>query len=277
MTETAFNERVLSGCGERNLLKTALMNLTVLPALVLWTILVILISPLAYLAVRIPMRWSTERTIRALIWIYGRVWLFIAAPFVHFTREGFGQCRAKPPAILVLNHLSFFDVYFMGALPFSNVIFAIRSWPFKMFWYTPFMRMARYLDVEKMGWEETLEAGKDALCRGSFLLFFPESHRSRNGQLQRFHSGAFRLAVATGTPLVPLCITGTDELLPPGSLWMRPARVRLRALSAVDPRPFSGPSGHMEMRKMVKAVMAENIAQMRHEDGTTRGRSSCLR
>ena len=72
----------------------------------------------------------------------------------------------------------------------------------------------------------------------------PEAHRSRNGKLGRFYSGAFKVAVETGVPVVPLCITGTDEMLPPGRWWLRPARVCLirRSLSlCLDPTPISIP------------------------------------
>ena len=95
------------------------------------------------------------------------------------------------------------------------------------------------------------------------MLFFPEAHRSRNGKLGRFYSGAFKVSVETGVPIVPLCITGTDEMLPPGKWWLKPAKVCLKALPPVDPSGFPDPSGHMDMRKFVKSVIAESLYQAR--------------
>ena len=154
----------------------------------------------------------------------------------------------------------------MGALPFSDVIFAIRSWPFKIFWYAPFMHLARYLDVEKLRWDQTLEASEEVLTKGSSMLFFPEAHRTRNGELGRFFSGAFKVSVHTGTKIVPLCIIGTDDMFPPGRWWFKPAFVHLKALTPVDPSLFPGESGHMEMRKHIKQLMAEEIRQMKSQN-----------
>ena len=245
---------------------TTLMNLIVIPMIVIWTIFGILISPLLFVILKIVTPYSTSQIIRQFIWVYGRGWVLIVSPFVFFKREGFKEHKIKPPCILIVNHLSFFDTYCMGLLPFSDVTFAVRSWPFRMFWYAPFMRLARYLDVESMGWEKSSEAAKEILSKGGALLFFPEGHRSRDGELRRFHSGSFRLAVETGITLVPLCITGTNKLLPPGRWWLRPTRVRLRALSPVDPGAFSGPLGHTKMRKSVKDMMAKDIAKMKAEE-----------
>jgi len=240
-----------------------LMNLTVFPFLIIMTIIGIIISPPAFFMFKIIGRLETLHIIRLFVWIYGRGWLAIIKPFIRFQTKGLKKGDIKPPCIIVPNHLSFFDTFLMGTLPFSNVCFAIRSWPFKMAWYTPFMRLARYLDVEGTPWEESFEACKMELQNGASLLFFPEAHRSRDGKLGRFYSGAFKVSVATGVPIVPLCITGTDEMYPPGRWFFKPAKVRMAALPAVYPNRFPGDHGHLEMSKFVKALMAERLIKMR--------------
>jgi 1-acyl-sn-glycerol-3-phosphate acyltransferase len=235
------------------------MNLTVFPTLILMTITGILLSAPAFIIFKIATRWETFRIIRLFVWIYGRGWLAIITPFTRFTSVGLKKKRIAPPCIFIINHLSFFDTFFMGALPFSNVCFAVRTWPFKMAWYAPFMNFGGYLDVEGMTWEKILRESKRELSNGAAMLFFPEAHRSRNGKLGRFYSGAFKMAVETGFPVVPLCITGTDEMLPPGRWFLKPARVCLRALPPVDPADFSEPSGHIKMRKVVKGMIAESL------------------
>ncbi|WP_225911674.1 lysophospholipid acyltransferase family protein [Desulfuromonas versatilis] len=230
--------------------------------LVLWTLLGIALFPVLFVAWKLATRWSAGRIMRHFIWLYGRGWVAAFSPFVRFRREGLEQLRLARPSILVVNHLSFFDTYCMGLLPIHDVTFAVRAWPFRMFWYGRFMRLAGYLDVETAGWEEVRAAAERTLAAGGHLLFFPEGHRSRDGRLQRFYSGAFRLATETGAPLVPLCITGTDRLLPPGRLSLAPARVTLRALAAIDPGPFRGAEGHRELMREVKQRMAENLREM---------------
>jgi 1-acyl-sn-glycerol-3-phosphate acyltransferase len=248
---------------KQNKLIIILMNLWVFCLLVIMTVIGIIISSPAFLIFKITRRLENFRIIRLFVWIYGRAWLAIVKPFTRFQTEGLKKGDITLPCIIVPNHLSFFDTFFMGALPFSNVCFAIRSWPFRMAWYNPFMRLARYLDVEETPWEESFEACKRELLNGAALLFFPEAHRSRDGRLGRFYSGAFKVSVATGVPVVPLCLSGTGEMYPPGQRLLKPAKVRLKALPAVNPDMFPGPYGHMEMRKFVKALMAEEIEKMR--------------
>jgi len=212
------------------------------------------------------LRWSSDRVVRWLIWMYGRGWLVLMSPFVQFRRENLDQIRPGEPCLLVVNHLSFFDTYCMSLLPVHDITFAVRSWPFKMFWYSGFMRMARYLDVEGSSWDETLCNCRAAFAAGGAVLFFPEGHRSRDGELQRFYSGGFIAAVKTGVPLIPLCIDGTNHLLPPGRRLFRPCTIRLRALEPIDTRQFGDQDGHLRLRKMVKARMTTALAEMRGED-----------
>ncbi len=242
---------------------TVLINLTVFPLLVIMTVIGIIISPAAFLLFKVIGRMNTVHITRLLVWIYGRGWLAITQPFTGLRKYGLEKGEINTPCIIVPNHLSFFDTFFMGALPFSNVCFAIRAWPFKMAWYRPFMKMSKYLDVESMTWEESFAASQKVIEDGGVLLFFPEAHRSRNGKLGRFYSGAFKIAIATNTPVIPLCITGTDRFLPPGRFYLKPSRVKLKALPPVYPESFTGPNSHIEMRKYVKSLIAEELLRMR--------------
>lgn len=247
-------------------MRTVFMNLWVYGLLVIWTLVGVSLAPLLAVGLRWRHAWSRDRIVRHLIWFYGRGWLLLISPFVDFKREGCEAGQIPAGCVFVINHLSFFDTYFMGALPHSDITFAVRSWPFKMFWYRFFMRMANYLEVEDLSWQQTTEQGMAVLQQGGSVLFFPEGHRSRDGKLQRFYSGAFQLAVASGRPIVPLCITGTDRLLPPGRKSLRPARVRLRVLPAVSVEPYRDQEGgHLRLRKQVKTLMADTLFEMSRE------------
>jgi 1-acyl-sn-glycerol-3-phosphate acyltransferase len=222
-----------------------------------------LVFPLIFGFHLLIFHWPADRVVRWLIWMYGRGWLLLMSPFVQFRRENLHQIKIGEPCLLVVNHLSFFDTYCMSLLPVHDITFAVRSWPFKMFWYSGFMRLARYLDVEGSSWEETLNNCQSAFSAGGAVLFFPEGHRSRDGELQRFYSGGFIAAIKTGVPLIPLCIDGTNHLLPPGRKLLQPCRIRLRALEPIDSRGFTEKDGHLRLRKLVKGRMAAALAEMR--------------
>lgn len=243
-----------------------LMNLWCYSLLLLWTLFGILVFPVAFGLCLLFLRWSADKLARWFIWLYGRGWMLLMCPFVRFRREQLEQLAVGKPYLFVINHLSFFDTYCMALLPVYDITFAVRSWPFRMFWYSGFMRLARYLDVEGSSWDETLSNCRATFAAGGTVLFFPEGHRSRDGELQRFYSGGFKAAISTGVPLVPLCIDGTEQLLPPGRKLLRPCRVRLRALAPIDTSAFSEENGHLRLRKLVKGQMADALADMRNEN-----------
>ena len=242
-----------------------LMNLWCYSLLLLWTLLGILTFPVTFILCLLLLRWPADRVMRWFVWLYGRGWLLLMSPFVRFHREQMEQVEPGKPYLFVINHFSFFDTFCMALLPVHDVTLAVRSWPFQILWYRGFMRLARYLDVEGCSWEETLDSCQSVFAAGGTVLFFPEGHRSRDGQLQRFYSGAFKAAISTGVTLVPLCIDGTDQLLPPGRKLLRPCHVRLRVLKPIDPGDFVGKDGHIQLRKLVKGRMAAALEDMRSE------------
>ncbi len=69
------------------------------------------------------------------------------------------------------------------------------------------------------------------------MFFFPEGTRSSSGKLQEFKSGAFRLSLQEGVPILPLVIRGTDKLLKKGSPFPKPAKVTLKVLPLQNPQP----------------------------------------
>jgi 1-acyl-sn-glycerol-3-phosphate acyltransferase len=239
--------------------RSLVMSLLFYPLMALWIAAGVAAAPLLVPACLAATRWEVDRVVRFLIRIHGYGLIVIVSPFVRLTRERLDGIRR--PCIMVVNHLSFFDGYFMAGLPFHDLTFAVGAWPFRMYWYTAFMRLARYLDVENDAWEDAVSACRRAAAKGGAVLFFPEGHRSRTGRLQPFHSGAFRMAIETGLPVVPLVITGTDVLLPPGSRRLHPAHVRLKALPPVDPAGFTGQNAAKRLSHHVRGLMLKNLKE----------------
>jgi len=249
-------------------LRAFLLTAMFYPLMIAWTIVGIVCSPALIAILKIATGWEVARVVRYWIKVHGRGLIAIVSPFVRFRKEALETIAL--PSILVVNHLSFVDGYYMASLPFHDLTFAVGAWPFKMYWYTAFMRLARYIDVENVAWNDAAAICRHAASKNGCVLFFPEGHRSRDRRLQPFYSGAFRMAIETGLPLVPLCITGTDILLPPGKHWLHPANVRLRALPAVDPAGFQGPSGPTRLSNFVRERMAAALEEMRGTAGGSR-------
>ena len=172
-----------------------------------------------------------------LIWLYGRGWYLAAKPLLGFKRTGLDKL-SSPPYIFVANHQSIVDIYSFGAQPVWSISMVVRGWPFRVPFLAPFMRMSGYLDAD-LDPETFLVRARELLDRGISLLFFPEGTRKKKGVLGGFKTGAFQISQRTDVPVLPLCITGTGRLLPPGKRLFSPARVDMHFLVPVHPRDFA--------------------------------------
>ncbi len=74
---------------------------------------------------------------------------------------------------------------------------------------------------------ETLNAAKKKLVNGTSVVIFPEGTRSVTGQPGTFKKGAFKLAFDLGLPLLPITICGTKDIMPTGTLDIKPGKVQM--------------------------------------------------
>jgi 1-acyl-sn-glycerol-3-phosphate acyltransferase len=73
------------------------------------------------------------------------------------------------------------------------------------------------------------------LLGGDSLVVFPEGGLSPTVGLRRFRLGAFRAAAAVGVPIVPIGISGSRSVVPPGERRVRPGAVRVAIGSPIAP------------------------------------------
>lgn len=218
----------------------------------------------AYCWLRFVRRMDPGQSVRRLIWHYGRTWARLLASFVPLTVKNCDTPLPKP-CIITPNHQSFFDTYCFGFTPEPDVVFAVRAWPFKIPFYGPFMRRAQYLNTEGGSADELLAKAKGILAGGASIAVFPEGTRSPDGDMQRFHGGAFHLAAVTGVPVVPMCINGTGQFLRKGGFLLRPATISITMLDPVWPNHFAA-HGHevpLILRRTVKARLQQALLEAR--------------
>ena len=81
---------------------------------------------------------------------------------------------------------------------------------------------------------DALAACRDRLAKGVSVMIMPEGTRSADGQVQPFHDGAFRLAVETGCPILPIAVAGTRACLAKGSWIIGRANAIARVLPPIE-------------------------------------------
>jgi 1-acyl-sn-glycerol-3-phosphate acyltransferase len=127
-------------------------------------------------------------------------------------------------AILASNHLSLLDSIFLPFMLARPVTFAAKSEYFAgttpgQRFTAAYMRATKQLSVERAGTraaQETLQAALDLVKAGELFGIYPEGTRSPDGRLYRGRTGVGWLALASGAPVIPVAMIGTDRALPPG-------------------------------------------------------------
>lgn len=81
---------------------------------------------------------------------------------------------------------------------------------------------------------EQLRAVEDLARKGLSVIIAPEGTRSKDGKLAPFKKGGFRIAMATGLPIVPIVIRNSEVLGDPGSKMIGSGRVEVVVADPVN-------------------------------------------
>ena len=157
--------------------------------------------------------------------------------------RGIEHIPADGPLIITPNHQTFADPPLV-TIPVRRPIYYM-AWN-RLFAVPVLGRLIRRLrafpvEIQTSDGRAVREAVR-LLRAGEALMMFPEGGRTPDGRLQPFKLGAFRLAVAHDTPVLPVTIAGAWEAWPPGRMLPRRGRITLtyHALEhpkrGVDPR-----------------------------------------
>jgi 1-acyl-sn-glycerol-3-phosphate acyltransferase len=141
----------------------------------------------------------------------------------------------EPPVLFVANHSSHIDTpAVLRALPAAwrrrTTVAAAADYFYRVPWLAHVVSLAfNTVPVQRKG-EAAVPDAASQLARligdGWSLLVFAEGTRSRDGTVGRLRSGAAVLAAEHGLAIVPVHVSGTHAVMPPGRRWMRRARGR---------------------------------------------------
>jgi len=143
---------------------------------------------------------------------------------------------ASGPAILASNHLSVIDSVYLPLLlgrpmtfPAKAEYFTARG-PAGRAW-AGYLRSTSQLAIDRENprtAQAALDAALELLRNGQLLGFYPEGTRSPDGHLYRGRSGTGYLVLRSGAPVLPVAMTGTRQMLPPGRRIPRSHRIEVR-------------------------------------------------
>jgi 1-acyl-sn-glycerol-3-phosphate acyltransferase len=185
--------------------------------------------------------WDTNRKILqqySCFWSSIYIW---ANPFWSVQTSGKENVHPHQVYVMVSNHKSLMDilVLFRSFLHFKWVSKAsmfkapLLGWNMKLNGYIPINR------GDPQSREKCMAHCKEWLKKGSSVLFFPEGTRSKDGTMGKFKLGAFRLALETGTDVLPILIVGSEKAVPKHSAKLTTkAKMKIQLLPPISVRDY---------------------------------------
>lgn len=169
---------------------------------------------------------SARFPLRMARWIWAPV-LIHGAP-ARFEVRGLDRVDFTRPCVLVANHQSMIDVPALFLSVPVPLRFMLKSelgrMPF-LGWYTQAMGMVFVNRTQPGTAQKQLQKAVELVREGNHMVAFPEGTRSRDGEVGDFKTGAFRVAIGAAASVVPVAISGSGPVMPPGGFQIRPGKI----------------------------------------------------
>jgi 1-acyl-sn-glycerol-3-phosphate acyltransferase len=207
--------------------------------------------------------------------------VFVVRPVLAvFTRRSYlGHIPQTGPVILACNHISIADPPVVGAAVYENgrvPRFLGKASLFSVPFMGMVLRSAGQIPVERrsLNAAAALVPAKQVLDSNGCVVIYPEGGLTTNSDLwpDRGKTGAVRLALMTGAPLIPMAVWGTAAILPKNKKlpkFFPRSKVTVSFGEPVDLSQFANRADESDALRagtvMLMAAITELVAHVRDE------------
>jgi 1-acyl-sn-glycerol-3-phosphate acyltransferase len=144
--------------------------------------------------------------------------------------EGLGHVKAGKTYLFLANHQGNCDpAALFPAIP-RNVRFMLKKELRKVPFLGKIMKLGGFVFIDRKDRASALQGVEEAVAQmkeGHSFIAFPEGTRSRTGRMGPFKKGLFIMALQAGVPIIPVTISGSYEVMPPGRFRIRSGTIRV--------------------------------------------------
>jgi 1-acyl-sn-glycerol-3-phosphate acyltransferase len=205
-----------------------------------------------------------DRSVGATIWYHSvrGVCAILATVLLRWRATGQRNVPASGGALLVCNHVSFFDVLFLGIPLRRPLNYMARSTLFISI-LGRFIRSVGAFPIQRegmgaSGMKETLRR----IRAGGIVTLFPEGTRSPDGKLGALKPGIAVLVERVGVPVVPAGVAGMFEIWPRYRLLPVPNPIRVNFGRPIFPEELAG-MDTLAITALIRDRMEESYLEAR--------------
>ncbi len=237
------------------MIKKILLKIYMVWVLLVFTVFMLILLPLIVLPILISPKIGMGTFYGLKIWS----WIFSKLNFIPYYISGKENVKKGESYIYTCNHTSFLDAPGIAlAIPTQFRPLAKKEL-LKIPVFGLIVRVVTVI-VDRSSQEsrqKSLKILKNILHSGISILIFPEGTQNRsNKPLQPFYSGAFRTAIETKTPIMPMVVINAGKLMPPGTMNIKPGKIKVVFGEAIDCSGYTMESVN-ELKDKVFAVMTD--------------------
>lgn len=155
-------------------------------------------------------------------------WIFSKLTFIRYEFHGRENFKKGKAFIYVSNHTSFLDIPGLRLLIPGEFRPIAKKELLKIPVFGIIVKAATVV-VDRSSHEsrkKSVEYAREIVKQGLSMLIFAEGTQNRTAEtLQPFKDGAFRIAIDTQTPILPMVVIGAGKCLPPGKLKASPGKI----------------------------------------------------
>ncbi|MFI5778540.1 lysophospholipid acyltransferase family protein [Nocardia sp. NPDC051570] len=132
-----------------------------------------------------------------------------------FDVRGAENIPAEGGAVIAINHTGYMDFTYAGLparRPKRYIRFMAKKEVFDDKISGPIMRALRHIPVDRSAGADSYVSAVEYLRRGELVGVYPEATISRSFEIKDFKSGAARMAIEAGVPVVPMVIWGAQRV-----------------------------------------------------------------
>ncbi len=207
---------------------------------------------------------------RQTLYVFGRVFCRGVARLMGWRMEVANRERldAYRPCVFIANHQSYLDVVAFGSNFPQRTVSAGKREIGRIPVFGWFYRLSGNLVLDRGNPRDARdsldEAARTIRSENVSVWFMPEGHRNQGPELLPFKSGAFRLALAAGVPIVPVVAEAFDVIAEPHRGLARPGTLRITVLDPIPTDP--PPRGTLaELVALTRGRMQEELERLRRE------------
>jgi 1-acyl-sn-glycerol-3-phosphate acyltransferase len=184
---------------------------------------------------------------------------------IRFDITGTENVPTTGGAVMAINHTGYLDFTFAGltVLPRKRLVrFMAKKEVFDHKVSGPLMRGMHHIAVDRASGAESYQAAVKALAGGEIVGVFPEATISQSFDLKEFKTGAARMAMEAGVPLLPVVIWGSQRIFTKNRKkdLRRGAHVRIVVGETFTPDPAGNA---VEITAELKTRMTALLAEAR--------------